>query len=129
MENRLESGRDWLDQARFTLVAAENFLAAGLFEEVISNSFLAMLYAARAALYDTHPEFADWRDVVRGFQEEPLQEFGLSKESQRSLPIVARLCADVLESGVMEADPVTATACLEDARSFISELGHIIEGD
>lgn len=113
---------DWLDQARFMLLAAEDLLVGGLAEEAISNSFLAMVYAARAALENVAGELSGWEAVVEGFQREALPGLGLSKENQRALPIVADLYRRVIGSGEMEADPLTATACLEDARSFIDEV-------
>jgi len=118
---------DWLEQARSTLAAANDSMALGFFEEAISNAFLAMLHAARAGLCDAGRELADWRDVVRGFQSEDLERLGMSNASRRSLAIIAQLYANVIETRDMEADPLTAAACLEDAREFVSELGRILE--
>jgi HEPN domain-containing protein len=114
--------KDWLDQARFTLLAAEDLLIGGISGEAISNSFLAMVYAARAAVGKAAGESPGWEEVVESFQREALPELGLSKENQRALPIVADLYRKVICSGEMEADPHTASACLEDARSFINEV-------
>ncbi len=116
-----EGGGDWLDQARFTLRAAEDMLAGGLAEDAISNAFLAMVYAARAALTDSEGKPEGWEDVVRGFQRDALPSLALSKENQRALPIVAGLYRSIA-GGEAEADPVTAAACIEDARSFVHEL-------
>ena len=117
-----EDGKgDWLDQAWFTLRAAEDLLVGGLSEEAIYNSFLAMVYAARAALENADAELPGWEAVVEAFQSEALPDLGLSKENQRALPVVAGLYRAV-GGGEMEADPLTATACLEDARSFIREI-------
>jgi len=112
---------DWLEQADMVLAMAGEFLLAGMGEEVVASSFLAMLYAARAAL-DTAQGLSDWRDVVAAFQGRILPHLGLSKENQRSLAIVADLYRRV-SGGEVEADPLTSTACLEDARSFVTELG------
>ena len=118
-----DGGKDWLDQARFTLLAAEDLLIGGLSGEAISNSFLAMVYAARAAGGKAAGELQGWEEVVDNFQREALPELGLSTENQRALPIVADLYRRVVLTGEMEADPHTASACLEDARSFINEVG------
>jgi hypothetical protein len=116
-----EDHEDWMDQARFTLISSENLLAGGLAEEAIYDSFLAMVYAARAALPGREAEISGWDDVVSRFQAGVLPDLGLSKENQRALPIVADLYRRV-SGGEMEADPVTAAACLEDARSFVGEV-------
>lgn len=121
---------DWLEQADLTLVMAGEFTLAGMGGEVVASSFLAMLYAARAAL-DPAEGLSSWRDVVGAFLGRTLPRLGLSKENQRSLPIVADLYRRV-SSGEVEADPVTSAACLEDARSFVAELGRRLrarEGD
>ena len=123
-----EGSGDWLDQARFTLLAAEDLLVGGLAEEAISSSFLAMVYAARAALAGYEGELSGWEDVVRGFQRDALPGLALSKENQRALPIVAGLYRRVAESGEIDADPLTATACLEDARSFVGEVEEQLAG-
>ena len=117
-----DGGTDWLDQARFTLLAAEELLVGGLSGEAISNAFLAMVYAARAVVGKRAGESPGWEEVVESFQREALPELGLSKENQRALPIVADLYRRVVCSREMEADPHTASACLEDARSFIDEV-------
>jgi hypothetical protein len=118
-----DGGKDWLDQARFTLLAAEDLLVGGLSGEAISNSFLAMVYAARAAVGKAAGETPGWEEVVESFQRDALPELGLSKENQRALPIVADLYRRVILTGEMDSDPHTASACLEDARSFINEVG------
>ncbi len=112
---------DWLEQADMVLAMAGEFLLAGMGEEVVASSFLAMLYAARATL-STAQGLSGWRDVVAAFQGRVLPYLGLSKENQRSLAIVADLYRRV-SSGEVEADPLTSAACLEDARSFVTELG------
>ncbi|MEW6554394.1 MAG: HEPN domain-containing protein [Actinomycetota bacterium] len=117
-----EEGReDWLDQARFTLLASEDMLMGGLAEEAIYDSFLAMVYAARAALQVRAEDVSGWEEVVSRFQAGALPALGLSKENQRALPIVAGLYRRV-SRGEVEADPVTGAACLEDARSFVDEV-------
>jgi hypothetical protein len=116
-----EGREDWLDQARFTLLASENMLMGGLAEEAIYDSFLAMVYAARAALQERAGEISTWEEVVNRFQAEALAAMELSRENQRALPIVADLYRRV-SRGEVEADPVTAAACLEDARSFVDEV-------
>jgi HEPN domain-containing protein len=118
-----EGAEDWMDEAGLTLLAAEELLTAGLSREAITNAFLAMVYAARASLGDVGTEIAGWEDVVRLFQNEVLPGMGLSKENQRALPIVADLYRRVMETGEVEADPITAAACIEDARAFIAEVG------
>jgi hypothetical protein len=115
-----ESRGEWLDQAGFTLLAAEDLLVGGISEEAINSSFLAMVYAARAALEGSGEEISGWEEVVRRFQD-ALPALGLSKENQRALPIVADLYRRI-GGGEVEADPVTAAACLEDARSFVAEI-------
>jgi hypothetical protein len=121
--------RDWLEQARFTLIAVDDFMTAGLFGQVITNSFLAMLYAARAAICEEYPELGEWREVVQAFQAQDPGRLDLSKAGRRSLPIIARLYSDVMEKGTVEADPETAAACLKDAGEFVSELGRVMEAD
>jgi uncharacterized protein (UPF0332 family) len=113
---------DWLDQAVFTLRAAEDLLVGGLAEEAISSAFLAMIYAARAALESSGDEISSWEDVVGRFQSDTMPGLALSKENQRALPIVAGLYRRVTGTRDMEADPLTAAACLEDARAFIEEI-------
>lgn len=125
---RAGKGRDLLDRAMLTLAGAENFLKAGFFREVISDSFLAMLYAARAMLQDGDYESADWRDVVQAFQSRDLAELGMSNAGRRVLIIAARLYVEVVESHKAESDPETATACLEDARDFVAEVERIVAG-
>ena len=116
-----ESRGDWLDQAAFTLLTAEDLLVGGLSEEAVSSSFLAMIYAARAALAEREDDVATWEDVLERFKSDALPGLELSKENQRALPIVADLYRRI-GGGVVEADPVTAAACLEDARSFVAEI-------
>jgi hypothetical protein len=122
-----EGREDWLDQAHFTLLASENMLMGGLAGEAIYDSFLAMVYAARAALHDLVGEISGWEEVVDRFQADTLPALGLSKENQRALSIVADLYRRV-SRGEMEADPVTAAACLEDARSFVGEVEGKLQG-
>lgn len=122
-----EGCEDWLDQARFTLLASENMLMGGLAEEAIYDSFLAMVYAARAAWHDLGGEISGWEEVVDRFQADTLPALGLSKENQRALPIVADLYRRV-SRGEIKADPVTAAACLEDARSFVGEMEGKLQG-
>ncbi len=122
MRELFEGAEDWLDEARLTLLAAGEFLAAGLCEEAITNAFLAMVYAARASLLDLNTEIEGWEDVIRLWQNDALPGLSLSKENQRALPIVADLYRRVMETGEVEADPITTAACLEDARAFITEL-------
>jgi urease accessory protein UreF len=119
--------RDWLEQARFALIAADDFMTAGLFGQVITNAFLAMLYAARAPLHEEYPELGEWREVVQAFQAQDPGRLGLSNAGRRSLAIIARLYSDVMEKGTVEADPETAAACLQDAREFTSELERVME--
>ncbi len=122
MRNLEEESEDWMAEARLSLAVAEEFLVAEMGEETVSNAFLAMVYAARSALGGCGEEISGWEDVVRLFLTESLPKLGLSKENQRSLPIVCDLFRRV-GAGEVEADPVTAAACLEDARSFVEELG------
>jgi hypothetical protein len=111
---------DWLDQAQTALTAAGEFMFAGMGDEVVACSFLAMLYAARATLVLGN-DLSSWRDVVESFLGESVPRLGLSKENQRPFPIVSDLYSRV-SSGEVRADPLTAAACLEDARSFVAEL-------
>ena len=122
-----EGREDWLDQAHFTLLASENMLMGGLAEEAIYDSFLAMVYAARAAWHGLGGEISGWEEVVDRFQADTLPALGLSKENQRALPIVADLYRRV-SRGEIKADPVTAAACLEDARSFVGEVEGKLQG-
>ncbi len=117
---------DWLDQAEMALAMAGEFMLAGMGEEVVASAFLAMIYAARATL-DAGRGLSSWRDVVEAFLGESLARLGLSKENQRSLPIVAGLYRRV-SGGEVEADPLTSAACLEDARSFVGELAERVRG-
>ena len=117
---------DWLEQAGLALAMAGEFMLAGMGEEVIASAFLAMLYAARAALKPV-TGLSGWREVLSAFLGESMPRLGLSKESRRSLPIVAELYRRV-SSGEEEADPLTAAACLEDARSFVAELEAKLRG-
>jgi uncharacterized protein (UPF0332 family) len=123
-----EERGDWLGQARLTLIAAEEMLLGGLAEEAITDSFLAMVYAARAALQGSEGEALSWEDVLARFQLDALPGLELSKENQRALPIVSDLYKRVVGSREMEADPLTAGACLVDARSFVDEVGKKLEG-
>lgn len=122
-----ENRGDWLDQAGYTLLAAEGLLSGGLSEEAISSAFMAMIYAARAALEGREDELSGWQDVAARFQADALPGLGLSKENQRALPIVADLYRRI-GGGEVEADPVTAAACLEDARSFLGEVEGKLRG-
>ena len=113
---------DWLDQSRMNLVVAGDLIKGGRSEEAITSSFMAMVYAAKAALGGHDSELSDWQDVVRIFQNQALPVLGLSKENQRALVIVADLYNRVAHTREMEADPVTAAACLEDAWAFLREI-------
>ncbi|MBC7247657.1 MAG: HEPN domain-containing protein [Actinobacteria bacterium] len=122
-----EAQRDaWLEQAGMALGAAEEMMLGGLHEEAITNSFLAMLYAARAALSGRHEEIAGWDDVVERFREAALS-MGLSPGNRRALVIVRDLYYRVAVSGEMEADPLTTSACLNDARAFLLEISRVLE--
>ena len=121
MESK-EDTYDWLDQARMNLLVAGDLIKGGRPEEAITSSFMAMVYAARAALGGQDPELPGWEDVVRAFQSQALPALGLSKENQRALIIIADLYNRIAHTREMEADPVTAAACLEDARSFVGEI-------
>lgn len=118
----------WLQQARMTLGVAEEMLLGGLCEEAVINAFLAMLYAARAALGGRGEEIGGWEEVVERFRD-AAHTLGLSPENRRALAIVRDLYLRVAVSGEMEADPETTSACLADARSFLHELCGILEGD
>ncbi|MDY6795182.1 MAG: HEPN domain-containing protein [Actinomycetota bacterium] len=113
---------DWMDQARLTLASAEEMLAGGLPTKAISNAFLSMVYAARAALGGVERDISDLEDVVQLFLTEALPALGLSKGNQRALTIVGELYRHVEIVRDMEADPLTAAACLSDARGFVTEL-------
>jgi uncharacterized protein (UPF0332 family) len=117
-----EGVSDWLDQAGMNLLVAGDLIKGGNPEEAITSSFMAMVYAARAALVGRGFELSDLTDVVRVFQEEALPVLGLSKENQRALIIVADLYTKVVHTREMQADPVTATACVDDARAFVKEI-------
>lgn len=116
-----EEREEWMSQAMLTLQAAEEMLLGELPGESIANSFLAMIYAARAALAGSPEEVSTWEEVIRRFRELSA-ESGLSLENRRALPMVAELYRRVVMVGDMEADPVTASACLDDARSFVDEV-------
>jgi hypothetical protein len=116
-----DESSQWLDQARLTLQSAEVLLVGGLDGEAIADAFLAMLYAARATLDRSKGEISGREEVVGRFQSESLPGLGLSKGNQRALPIVADLYRRIT-SGEMESDPLTASACLEDARSFVDGI-------
>ncbi len=116
-----EEREEWMSQALLTLHAAEEMLLGDLAGDCIANSFLAMIYAARAALVGRGGEFTTWEEVITRFRE-AAAESGLSPENRRALPVVAELYRRVFVVGDMEADPVTASACLDDARSFLREL-------
>ena len=77
---------------------------------------LGQAHAAQVALPQVLVRIAD-----------ALPALGLSKENQRALPIVADLYRRI-GGGEMEADPVTAAACLEDARSFLGEVEKKLRG-
>ena len=62
------------------------------------------------------------------FQGDALPGLALSKENQRALLIVADLYRRVVTSREAEADLLTARACLEDARSFVSEVAEKLAG-
>ncbi|MFW6113870.1 MAG: HEPN domain-containing protein [Actinomycetota bacterium] len=117
---------DWsggyMDHARLNLAAAEDMLTGGLAAEAISSSFLAMVYAARAALGRTDRDMGDMKEVVELFQAEAVPSLSLSKGNQRSLVIVGELYRQVEVTHEMEADPLTASACINDAREFVNEL-------
>jgi hypothetical protein len=124
-----EDTSDWLDQARMNLLVAGDLITGGRPEEAIASSFTAMVYAARATLGGQDSELSGWEDVVRVFQNEALPALGLSKENQRALIIVAGLYTSVAHTREMEADPVTAAACLDDAWVFVREIeGKIASG-
>jgi len=117
-----EDTSDWLDQARMNLLVAGDLITGGRPEEAITSSFTAMVYAARATLGGQDSELSGWEDVVRVFQNEALPALGLSKENQRALIIVADLYTRIAHTREMEADPVTAAACLDDAWAFVREI-------
>jgi uncharacterized protein (UPF0332 family) len=112
----------WNKRAGSALLEAEGLLSRSLARESISMSYEAMICAAMAALETCDKKASKKEDVVRLFQSEALPILGLSKENQRALVIVADLYHRVVDCGEMEADPVTASACLSDARSFIGEI-------
>lgn len=116
-----EEREEWLSQALLTLHAAEEMLLGDLTEDCIANSFLAMIYAARAVLVGREGEVTTWEEVIHRFKEAALDS-GMSPENRRALPVVAELYRRVFVAGDMEADPVTASACLDDARSFLEEV-------
>lgn len=122
-----EQQRDsWLEQSGMALRAAEEILLGGLCEDAIANSFLAMLYAARTVLTGGGMEIEGWEEVVERFQE-AARSIGLSAENRRSLAIVRDLYHRVAVTGEMEADPLTASACLDDARSFVAEVSEVLK--
>lgn len=116
-----EEREEWMSQALITIRAAEEMLLGDLAGDCIANSFLAMIYAARAALVGRGGEVTTWEEVISRFRE-AAAESGLSPENRRALPVVAELYRRVFVAGDMEADPVTASACLDDARSFLEEV-------
>ncbi|MDI7252932.1 MAG: HEPN domain-containing protein, partial [Actinomycetota bacterium] len=116
-----EEREEWMSQALLTFRVAEEMLLGDLPGECITNSFLAMIYAARAALVGREGEVTTWEEVISRFREAALEN-GLSPENRRALPVVAELYRRVFVAGDMEADPVTASACLDDARSFLEEV-------
>lgn len=116
-----EEREEWLSQALLTLRAAEEMLLGDLAGDCIANSFLAMIYAARAVLVGREGEVTTWEEVIRRFREAAVDS-GMSPENRRALLVVAELYRRVFVAGDMEADPVTASACLDDARSFLEEV-------
>lgn len=116
-----EEREEWMSQALLTLRAAEEMLLGDMAGECIANSFLAMIYAARAALVGSGGEFTTWEEVIRRFRE-AAAEGGMTPENRRALPVVAELYRRVFVARDMEADPITASACLDDARAFLDEV-------
>lgn len=114
---------DLIEEAAMDLRVAEELIMGGRPGEAISTSFLAMLHAAGAALGKGYAGISAWEEVVDAFVREALPVLALSKENQRALIIVGDLYRRVQITGQMEADPVTASACLDDARSFVEEIG------
>lgn len=117
----MDGMEDWVSEAKLTLAAAGELLLSGSGQEAITAAFLAMVHAARAALEGRGGEVSGWEDVVRRFQAEALPDMGFSKENRRSLVIVADLYRRIA-AGDVEADPITAAACLRDAGSFVEEV-------
>lgn len=113
---------EWLDQAEANLQVAGELLAGGLAEDTITAAFLAMLYATGAVLQRLGLAFRDWGEAVDVFRREALPRMDVSKENQRALFIVQDLYIRTVVRGETEADPLTAAACLEDARSFVHEM-------
>lgn len=123
--DRMES-RESLEEAAFTLRAAEELLMGDQPRSAISTSFMAMLYAAQALLFDRGIRPRDWGEVVEGFQKLASSGLDVSPENRRALVIVAQLYRQVELEESMEADPLTARACLEDASRFIDEMRQLL---
>ena len=122
LEDHGEERGAWLSQAMMTVRVAEEMLLGDLYRDTVANSFLAMLYAAREVVAPQAGAAVDWEEVIRLFQE-LAPRMGLSPENRRALPIVAELYRRVVEREEEEADPLTASACLDDARAFVREIG------
>lgn len=122
MEKGKNRADEWMKKAQRGLKAAELLLGQGFSEETICLSYRAMLHAVRSLMELRGIEPGGGEELPSAFHQKVLPAFPLTKENQRALPIVKALWQRV-EQGAEEGDPVTARACLEDAREFVSELG------
>jgi uncharacterized protein (UPF0332 family) len=119
---RAQEAEDHLEEAAVTLRAAEELLLGDEPRSSISTSFLAMLHAAQALLLARGIRSRDWGEVMERFQVLTTSGLPVSPENRRALVIVAQLYRQVELEESVEADSLTARACLEDARRFVLEM-------
>ncbi len=112
---------EWMKRSLAGLEAAELMLSASFPAEAIALSYRAMLMAVKGWLELRKVKWEGEWEIPGIFMKGLSPTLNLTKESQRSLQIVKSL-AERVDNGIEEADPLTARACLDDAREFIGEM-------
>ncbi len=113
---------DWNDISSRCLQAAELLLRAGYPAQAVEMAWLSMSCAVRRLLSSMGWEAASEADLTRLYSRIVLPKLRVSPENRRAFTIVSQLRERVFSAGLEEGDPLTARACLDDARSFLREL-------
>lgn len=117
-----ELANGWIAIAVSNLENAESALADDDSAGAIDASYRAMACMVRGLLCLKDVECASDDELPGLYSNEVLPGLEVSIENQRAFTIVRNLWERVEVTGEEAGDPLTARACLEDAKNFVDEL-------
>jgi hypothetical protein len=111
-----------MELAESCLEAASLLLGGGFCAEAVDLAWRSMACVIRGLLAAAGAEGAGEEALVACYREKVLPGLEVSPENRRLPVIVRNLWEKMFIRGEEEGDPLTARACLKDARGFLSEM-------